>query len=210
MVKVILFDFWGTLVEQGIWSPVKQVKNILQIDLPFHQYITRMEKSIMTQKFSTLTEAFQNLCDEFQIKPDKKLIEELVGLWNKSWMLAKPYPEVIEEIKKLKEKYQIVLVSNTDCFSINHVLDKFDLKELFDNLFLSYNLNSIKTDKYFFQNVLKELNLNPEDCVMVGDSIQSDIISAKRNNIKAILMDRKDRRSNFLKIKDFTELGKLI
>ena len=67
MVKAILFDFWGTLVEQGVWSPVKQVKNILQIDLSFSEYITRMESAFMTQTFSSLKEAFENICHEFNL-----------------------------------------------------------------------------------------------------------------------------------------------
>ncbi len=33
MVKLIIFDFWGTLVENGIFpSPVRQVKYILRIE----------------------------------------------------------------------------------------------------------------------------------------------------------------------------------
>ena len=29
MTKAIIFDLWGTLVENGVHSPIKQVKNIL-------------------------------------------------------------------------------------------------------------------------------------------------------------------------------------
>ena len=40
MVKAILFDFWGTLVENGVRSPVKQVKWILMLkDMDFSEYI---------------------------------------------------------------------------------------------------------------------------------------------------------------------------
>ena len=88
MIKAIIFDFWGTLVENGVRSPTKQVQEILQIRVPFSEYVTRMENAMMTRQFSSLRDAFENLCVEFKIHPESQQIEELVGMWNKSWMLA--------------------------------------------------------------------------------------------------------------------------
>ncbi len=210
MVKAILFDFWGTLAENGIWSPIKQVKNILEINLPFSEYVVRMEQAMMTSKFTDLKEAFLKVCAEFSLPPDEDKIEQLVGLWNKSWMLAQPYPEVKEILSQLKEKYQLILISNTDCFSINKVLDKFELKPYFDRIFLSYQLGIIKTDKNFLKHVLSEINLDVNDCVLVGDSIQSDIIPAKRLGMNAILIDRKNTRDFHPKMKDLKELEKVL
>ena len=103
MVKAILFDFWGTLVEVGTWSPVKQVRNILNTKLPFPEYVVRMERALMTEKYPTLKEAFENVCKEFKIEPTPEIIEELIGVWNKSWMLAEPYNDVEKTLTKLKE-----------------------------------------------------------------------------------------------------------
>lgn len=210
MIKVILFDFWGTLVENGVWSPVKQIKNILRIDLPFSEYIVRMERAMMTKKVSGLHEAFENVCQEFGIAPEEKLIEELIGMWNKSWMLAQPYNEVVEVLGKLKENYQLVLVSNTDSSSINNVIEKFELRGFFDKIFFSYELGLIKTDNLFFKQVLRELGVTEEEVVMVGDSVQSDIISAKRIGMKAVLIDRKNTRDYHPKIKNLNELEKVL
>ncbi|MFH1395941.1 MAG: HAD family hydrolase [archaeon] len=210
MTKIILFDFWGTLVENGVWSPIKQVRNILGIRIPFSEYVVRMERAMMIKKYSNLREAFEAVSGEFSIPIDNYKIEKLVGLWNKSWMLAQPYPEVKEILTKLKKKYKLVLVSNTDPFSIENVLEKFDLKGLFDQNFLSYQIGQIKSDPEFFKQILKELNVDKEDCVMVGDSIQSDIIPAKRLEIKAILVDRRNSRDYHPKIKNLQELEKVL
>lgn len=210
MVKAILFDFWGTLAEQGVWSLIKQVKTVLEIDLPFSEYVVRMEKTLMTKEFPTLKEAFTELCQEFEIAPSPEKIEELIGLWNKSWMLAKPYPETIETLSRLREKYRIILISNTDCFSINHVLEKFKLNILFDQIFFSYQLGMIKTDKLFLKTILKQLNLNSEDCLLVGDSIQSDIMAAKMVSLPAVLIDRRNTRDYQPKINNLSELESFI
>lgn len=211
MTKVILFDFWGTLVENGVWSPIKQVRNILGIKLPFSEYVIRMEKAMMTKRHSTLREAFEAVCEEFSIPVDDYKIEKLVGLWNKSWMLAHPYDEAKEVLEKLKNNgYKLVLVSNTDPFSIENVLDKFALKEFFDQTFLSYEVGQIKSDPEFLRQILKKLHVEKENCVMVGDSIQSDIIPAKRQDIKAILVDRRNTRDYHPKIKNLQELEKVL
>src|SRR3989344_2881891 len=117
MVKAIIFDFWGTLVENGVWSPIKQVQQILNLDLSFSDYVSRMELAMMTKKFDSLKEAFQAVCEEFAVSCTEEKMEQLIGTWNKSWMLAKPYEEVQEELDNLKKEYKLILVSNTDNLS---------------------------------------------------------------------------------------------
>lgn len=206
MTKAILLDFWGTLVNQGVRSPIKQVKEILDIRLPFPEYVVRMEHVLMTKKYNDLKEAFIEVGHEFRIELSEEQLEQLVGMWNKSWMLAEPYPEVAEMLKKLKENYQLILVSNTDCFSVQKVLEKFNLEQSFDKIFFSFEIGLIKTDKQFFTHVLNECNLQIDDCVMVGDSIQSDVMAAKRIGIKAVLIDRRQTRDFTPKIDDLTQL----
>lgn len=206
MAKTILLDFWGTLVEQGVWSPTKQIRNILQIRMPFPEFVVRMEKAMMTSPFAELKDAFSAIAEEFGIIPSKGQMEKLIGMWNKNWMLAEPYPETKEILTKLKEDHQLFLIANSNQFSIGNVLEKFKLKELFDKIYLSYEIGYIKTDKLFFQKILEENNLSTEDCLVVGDSIQSDIIPAKDLGIPTILVDRKDRRDFNPKIHNLTEL----
>ncbi len=210
MVKVLLFDFWGTLVEQGVHSPIKQVKNLLQINLPFPDYVVRMERAMMTRTFPGLQEAFQSVCAEFQIECPREIMEELVGMWNASWMLARPYPDVEKALAELKKKYTLVLISNTDSISVQKVLEKYNLRPYFDNVFFSFEMGLLKTDKDFLTQVVGQLNVGVEDCVMIGDSIQSDILPAKHLGMPTILMDRKGRREMDPSIRTLKELETML
>ncbi|MBI2102825.1 HAD family hydrolase [Candidatus Woesearchaeota archaeon] len=210
MIKVLFFDFWGTLVENGVWSPIKQVKTILGIKDPFSEYVVKMEKAMMTRSFSSLREAFQALCVEFNVSCTEENLDLLVGMWNKSWMLAKPYEEVVEVLQQLTQDYTLVLVSNTDCFSINSVLEKYALKQYFEKIVFSCEIGKIKTDEDFFPTVLRELQVSPEECLMVGDSLQSDIEPAERVGMHAVLVDRKNSREHGHKISSLRELEKKI
>ncbi|MBS3117151.1 HAD family hydrolase [Candidatus Woesearchaeota archaeon] len=206
MVKAIIFDFWGTLVETGTWSPLKQVKNILLIEAPFSEYVVRMEKVFMTKEFPTLKDGFKQVCREFRIESSEDQIERLIGVWNTSWMLAKPYPDVEEVLQQLKQKYLLFLVSNTDCFSVPKVMDRFKLAPYFTRMFFSYQLSLLKTDVKFMKFFLQQTELRPEDCIFVGDSIESDMSAAEKMAIRGILIDRKNTRSYNPKINNLKEL----
>src|SRR3989338_67848 len=201
MTKTILFDCWGTLIEQGVHSPLKQVKEMLNIQIPFHNYVVRMERAMMTRSFPTLKEAFLSVAKEFNLQPTEEQLDTLIGLWNKSWMLAQPYQEVEEVLRELQKEYTLVLVSNTDNVGVEKVLEKFGLKNYFAAIFFSYQLGNLKTDKKFFYQIFDQLGVHAEDCIMVGDSVQSDIIPAKQLGMRAILVDRKDQRDFPEKIK---------
>ena len=206
MVKAILFDFWGTLVEHGVWSPTKQIRNILQIRVPFSDYVVRMERAMMTEKFPSLKDCFVSVCEEFAIPADDSLLNELVGMWNKNWMLARPYLEVQEVLEKLKDDYKLVLFANTDCFSINNIIEKFGLEKYFEKIYFSYDLHLIKTDKNFLRSIVDDLGFDVEDCLVVGDSMQSDMMSATKSGLPSVLVDRRKKRDYEKKVSDLKEL----
>ncbi len=210
MTKAILFDFWGTLVENGVWSPIKQVRQILNIHAPFSAYVERMEKAMMSSSFESLRDAFVAVGKEFDITCSEDQLDELVGMWNKSWMLARPYPETKAVLEELKEKYTLVLVSNTDCFSLRKVLAKFDLEGYFDFVFLSCEVGRIKTDPAFLEEVMAKVGVQVEDCVLVRDSLQSDMKAAERVGMSHVLVDRKDRREFVSKVRSLRELAQKV
>lgn len=212
MKKAVIFDFWGTIVEIGVHpSPIRQIKSMLNLDIPFSSYIIKFEEVFMKQPYKNLFEAFTEVCKAFHIEPKQELLEELVGLWNKNKLLAQPFPETIEVLEELKENgYKLIMLSNTDCFSIEEIMEKYDLKKYFDEIVLSYQVKMLKSNPRVFQKALDEIDVRKEEAVMVGDSIESDIIGAKKAGVDAILVDRTETRDFIPKIKDLTELKKFL
>jgi HAD superfamily hydrolase (TIGR01549 family) len=194
MAKAIVFDFWGTLVENGTYSPIRQVKRILRLDdMPFSDYVIRLENAMMIKKHESLKDAFEAVANEFGIKINTYQINMLVGLWNKNWLLAKPYPEAEKVLSELKKKYKLIMISNTDNFSVEPVLQKFDFSKYFDKILLSYEQGSLKTDGKMLEHALSEMGIPKEDVIVVGDSLESDIMPAERAGMKAVLVDRKEK-----------------
>ena len=207
MKQVIIFDFWGTLVEQGVYSPFKQVRRILGLEgMDYAEFVLKLERALMTRKFDSLQDAFVQVCEEFGVEAEPGLVDELIGLWNKNWLMAQPYAEVIEVLSGLKKDCRIVLVANTDNFSVDRVLDKFDLRQYFDFVQLSYAEGFLKTDPEFLKKVLVLCEVSSEECVVVGDSIESDVAAAEHAGVKAVLIDRRNRREFPEKIVNLREI----
>lgn len=210
MVQALLFDFWGTLVENGVWSPSKQLQTILNIRLPFSEYILRMERTLMTAPFPSLRDAFLAVGKEFGVDVGEEQLEQLIGLWNKNWMLAQPYPETVEVLSHLRQKYLLCLVSNADCLGLEKVLEKYHLRQFFQQEFLSYKERILKSDQEFWARILQKLQLPPKECAMIGDSIESDIVPARTAGVHTILIDRKNIRPFAPKIISLLDLEKVL
>ncbi|WAT25511.1 HAD-IA family hydrolase [Aerococcus urinaeequi] len=60
--------------------------------------------------------------------------------------------------------------------------------QYFDALFISEELGYEKPDKKFFQTIFDTMNItNRESCLMIGDSISSDILGANNAQIDSVL-----------------------
>ncbi len=212
MVKTIMFDFWGTLVENGVFpSPVRQAKMILRIDkLPFPLFILEFEKALMTKRFDDLYQAFENVSNQFDLRPDKQRQDMLVGMWNKNKLLAKPFSDTEEMLERLKKSHRIVLVANTDSFSVESVLDKYAMRKYFDAIYLSCDIGLLKSNPKMFETVLEKEGITGDDAIMVGDSIESDLIGAEKAGIKGILLDRNNKRNHPNRITNLAELEKFL
>jgi len=210
MTKAVVFDFWGTLVENGVYSPVKQVKWIAGIQCSFSDYIITFEESFMLKEFDNLSEAFEEVLDKFGIEPTQDKLDKLIGMWNKNRLLAKPFGDTIRALETFKKKYKIALLSNTDCFSVKPILEKYDLRKYFDEVFLSYQTGMLKTNPKIFELIANKLGVTKKDIVMVGDSLDSDIKGAESAGVRAVLLDRKGKRQYKEKIQNLYELEKIL
>lgn len=210
MVKGVFFDFWGTLVENGTYSPLKQSYGILRVRMPFGQFAEQFEKALMTKQFEDQAEAFTEVCKSFNISPMPIIIEKLIGVWNKNRLLATIYPDTIDTLKALKEKkIKVALICNATQNNVEPLLERFGMKELFNGLFISHEQGKLKTEG-LFEIALKKLKLKKGDVISVGDSIETDIKGAQAAGIKAYLLDRKGRREFENKLLTLTELLKIV
>jgi putative hydrolase of the HAD superfamily len=131
-------------------------------------------------------------------------------MWNKNRMLAKPFPETLETLERLKKTHKLILVSNTDSISVSSVIEKYNLAGYFDNIYLSCDLGLLKSNPKMFEQILEKEGLAKEDAVMIGDSVESDLIAAEKAGIKGVLVDRQGRREHPNRVASLSEIDKFL
>ncbi len=211
MKKAVLFDFWGTLVQQGAYSPLKQTYKFMRPRMVFGDFVEKFERVAMTKPYDDQALMFKDAFDAFGLRSQDWIVEKLIGIWNKNKLLARLYPDTMQALEMLKSKgIKIAIVSNTPKLSVDGLLEKFGLDKLFDAVCFSYEAGVLKTDTEMFDLALGKLGVGREDAVMVGDSLETDIAGAEKAGVLAVLVDRKGTRDYKNKIKDLMEIEKFL
>ncbi len=211
MKKAVLFDFWGTLVQQGAYSPLKQTYKFMRPRMMFGDFVEKFERVAMTKPYDNQALMFKDAFEAFGLRAPDWVIEKLIGVWNKNKLLSKLYPDTIQALEMLKSKgIKIAIVSNTPKLSVDGLLEKFGFDRLFDTVCFSYETGFLKTDTEMFDIVLGNLGVSKEDAIMVGDSIETDIAGAEKAGVMAVLIDRKGTRDYVNKIRSLVEIEKFL
>lgn len=207
MVKAIIFDLWGTIVEQGVHpSPSKQVKRFLRVDSSFPEFVSTFESSFMTSEFESLKAGFEQVVKDFGVRIPDFVYDKMIGMWNKNAILSEMYEDVRSSIEDLRKDYKVFLLSNIDKFSYDQVNTKFDIESLFDATYPSFKTGLLKSDKKSFEKIMKDNKLKSDDVLMVGDCLSSDIATAENAGVKGLLVDRRDSREHDYKVLSLAEI----
>ena len=99
------------------------------------------------------------------------------------------YPGVTDALKALREKgYRLWLLSNAQrvftAFELNHL----GLAPYFDGIYLSSDFACRKPDIRFFSALLEEQHLKKENCLMIGNDLDTDIAGAKNAGLDTLYM----------------------
>jgi putative hydrolase of the HAD superfamily len=191
---------------------------ILNIDVPLassnfgklsgkeqHEVLTLFKEKELFRLFETgLVDeaAFRNMVREVLEFPDWS--EEIIDTaWN-SLLLDIP-PARIELIKELGKKYRLFLLSNTSSIHIkeaNKILHAASgvekLDDLFEKVYLSYEMGLMKPDPAIYLQVLKESGLVAEETLFLDDN-PDNITAASKLGIDTILVQKPVTILDYLK-----------
>lgn len=196
-VKLVIFDLDGTLVNSS-----KDITNALNYAIKPHGFNPLTEKETIKMVGDGLT----RLVEKF-LGPDNQHIKESVLNSFISYYtehltdFTKPYPMVKETLAKL-DKYKKAVISNKREFLSKKLLHNLDLLRFFDAVLGSDSALEKKPSPEPIKKALNNLNVRPEDAVIVGDS-DNDILAGKNAGIKTIGVTYGYRSAEMLKDADF-------
>ena len=99
------------------------------------------------------------------------------------------YPGVTDALKALREKgYRLWLLSNAQRVFTAYELNHLGLVPYFDGIYLSSDFGCRKPDIRFFSALLEEQQLQKENCLMIGNDLDTDIAGAKNAGLATLYM----------------------
>lgn len=125
-------------------------------------------------------------------KTHNTVIPELIlkhyhSYWDTLIENLKPIPNAVEVLRKLKEKgIKTAIVSNLTSYVQFRKIIKLGISDGIDYLITSQEAGAEKPHPSIFLFALKKLNLLPQDVVMVGDSLETDVEGANATGIDSI------------------------
>lgn len=143
-----------------------------------------------------------------------ELIESLSDVVGRKWTKTILLDEEI--VKYLAGKYNLYVYTNFLEKPQMQRLQTIGYDKYFKDVFGADEVGA-KPFKKGIENVLELIGAKPEECMMIGDSKNKEILSAYKVGMKAILYDydgNRDRKDiqldNYIVIKDFKELLEIL
>ena len=106
------------------------------------------------------------------------------------------FPDAIPVLNNLQGTYQLGLVTNGVPDLQHEKLNGTKLGQYFDEIVISGVVGIGKPDPRIFDVVLKSLGAQPAEAVMVGNSLERDIVGAQRAGIQGIWLNRSAENYN--------------
>ena len=115
--------------------------------------------------------------------------------------------EALDTLKYLSNKYELVILSNWFSYSQIKRLEALDMTKYFKDMIFTDTVKN-KPNKEAF---IKAIGTNkPNECIMIGDNLEIDIMGAINAGLNAILYDPNNKIDYKNKIKDLKELEELL
>lgn len=181
-MPVYLFDLWMTLVFGLPTDPI----HLLQEQLGFgvrKGFDTGLNddflKFCLTTNIRDDREFLRHVGRRFGIRLNKKHYRQFRELIDLERQKVTLYPETVSVLTELKARgARIGLISNLWPFPVQRVFDEIGLGEHFEHRVYSFEVGIRKPDGRIFLDACQRFGVTPAECIMVGDSMGSDIAGA--------------------------------
>ena len=201
MIKRILFDVDNTLIkwendykylsmmEAGIDDPVLAK----QIDIATSKYEENLDH--LTRK------SFSNYILSLGINITEEQLNNLID--NDKNRYKKASKELIDLLEYLSSKYELVIITNWFSDVQSKRLENAGILKYFKEVYSS-DLYTKKPNKEIF--IAAQGNYKANECLMVGDSIDKDILPAYNLGMDVILIGKSDKYKSVDNVVEIKEM----
>jgi len=191
--QALTFDCYGTLIdwESGILGAMKPILSAYGVEVDDREiikYYSKFEPVIQQNGYikyrEVLKKVVQKFGDRFDFIPTSTEINSLP----ESLQNWRPFPDTIEALHWLKQKYQLIIISNIDddlfAATAKH------LKAEFDEIITAEQAKSYKPSLDNFKLAFSRIGIPQEQILHVAASLYHDIIPARSLGLTTVWVNR--------------------
>ena len=181
-IENIIFDLGNVLIDIDIYATKRAFDKIIREDVApklIHDLFLQYEVGLFEE--STFVHEISIFC--------KKEVshQQIIDAWNE--ILVGANPKRWDFLKKLRKKYRLFVLSNTNAthidwvhndLKINHIIDNFE--GFFDVVYYSHELKKRKPNLDIYLKIIELENFDPKKTLFIDDNLDN-IIAAKRTGL---------------------------
>lgn len=152
-------------------------------------------KGIITKDF-LMAERFRFPLAQMGVNDQK--LAEAIGIQYLDILPTKKalMPHAIEILDYLHGKYPLTIISNGFVEVQYKKINSSNIAHYFKHIVLSEEANALKPDKRIFEHAMKLNGANANECIMIGDSYEADIVGAQNAGIDQVFYPLKKEDTN--------------
>lgn len=190
-ITTVLLDAGGVILDESehekvladvITNTIKEVKPEYTKD----QYYLDIEEAV--QHFNPKT--YRYVIWKYT-RPDIVAYNELYSrsmeVWKEQQPPLKLYDRFAKEAKEISQHFNIGMAGQYRN-AILSFLEKEDVLKYIKYPFTQDDFEITKPDPRYFEQMIQRIGVSTEECIMVGDRIDNDIVPAKQLGMKTILI----------------------
>ena len=176
-IKAIIFDLGGVLLDIDYNKTKRAFEDIGVSD--FHKMYSQADANPLFQDLETGKIEEDEFYRKIKIHVGDHISKEMI---EKAWnaMLLDFRKQSLKELKTLRKKYKLYLLSNTNYIHLKafnkiykNTVGDVPFADLFDKVYYSHELGLRKPDVAPFEYVIKENNLIPNQTLFIDDTLKN-------------------------------------
>jgi putative hydrolase of the HAD superfamily len=193
MIKAVIFDWGGVLIDETLGKMDKYCADVLDVKVENYNVARQKGFDDFARGDITEYEFWQIVCSELDI--DMPSVDSLWGDAVEEVFNEKV--EMFELIERLKEQgYKIGFLSNTEMPAVEY-WKKNNYEKYFDEKVFSCVERIAKPDREIYQMICNRMDILPEESVFIDDKSEF-IDGAKSVGMKGIIFENSEQVKNDL------------
>ena len=194
-LRTVIFDLWGTLVcpfsRARMEQTLTEMAAVVSVDRDdfARMWICDTSLNRVTGFFPTIGDNVEHICRSLGVRVDEASLEAVARIRVEHTRLTlEPRPDAVATLTRLRKSgYTVGLLSNCSA-DVPLVWQETPFAPLLESPVFSCSVGLMKPDPKIYEVACRRLNVEPVDCLYVGDGSDRELTGALEAGMTPVLL----------------------